>query len=143
MSGLIGAAPCLWHHRLPPGGRRPAVVEIGAGPFAAVVEEALVVVLRLKRLDLCLDEAIELGEITRQLRRDVEIHGSLLLNFSPQPQVSARCLVRSGRWRRSADRWPQCPSSLPRDARSALDRLHAFRRGQSVRKARMATPPRP
>src|SRR6266851_4487531 len=74
ISGRIGAAPRLAHQLFPLGARQPAVVEIGAGPFAAVVEEALVVVLRLKRLDLSLDEAIELGEISRQLRRYVEIH---------------------------------------------------------------------
>src|ERR1700704_290897 len=89
MSGRIGAAPRLAHQLLPLGARQSAIVEIGAGPFAAVVEEALVVVLRLKRLDLGLDEAIELGEITDKLRRYVEIHGSLLLTFLR----SRRCLL--------------------------------------------------
>src|SRR5258708_21608083 len=129
MPGLIGAAPCLAHHPPPLGARQPAVVEIGARPFAPVVEEALVVVLRLKRLDLGLDEAIEFGEISRQLRRYVEIHGSFLLNFSPHPQLSAQRQWRSGRWHSSADRWPQAPASWSTDGRAASDPWRRFRPG--------------
>ena len=44
------------------------MVEVGARPFAAVVEEALVVVLRLQRADLLVDEAVQvLQELSLQL----------------------------------------------------------------------------
>ena len=52
-----------------------AVLEIGARPFAAVVEETDIVVFVLQRLDLAFDETIELSEIGDQVGRQVEIQG--------------------------------------------------------------------
>ncbi len=43
--------------------RQAAVVEVGASPLAAMVEETIVVVLGLQRLDLAIDESVELGQI--------------------------------------------------------------------------------
>jgi hypothetical protein len=49
--------------------RQAAVVEIGARPFAAVIEEADVVVALLERLDGLIDETIELRKIRGQIIR--------------------------------------------------------------------------
>src|SRR5207248_2678952 len=54
-----------------------AVFEIGARPFAAMIEEADVVVGLLQRLDLARDEAVEFVEISREVGRQVEIQGGL------------------------------------------------------------------
>src|SRR6266705_6657915 len=42
--------------------RQPAMLEIGARPFAAMIEETDVVVRFFNRLDLVRDELVELGE---------------------------------------------------------------------------------
>ena len=65
-AGLVGQGLGLFEQVLPLGARQAAVVEIGAGPFTAVVEEALVVVLGLQRLDLGVDEGIEPGQVVDQ-----------------------------------------------------------------------------
>ena len=52
MAGAVGAPPHFGQQRLPFAARQAAAVEVGARPFAAVIEEALVVVLRLQRRDL-------------------------------------------------------------------------------------------
>ena len=62
--------------------RQPAAVPVGAGVLAAVVEEADVVVLLLERLDLRLDEVVELVEVGRQIGRDVEVHRDAYLMAS-------------------------------------------------------------
>ena len=70
----IGTAPRLGQQRLPLGTRQALVVEIGARPFATMIEEALVVVARLQRRDLAHDEIIELGQVRGQLDGQVEVH---------------------------------------------------------------------
>jgi hypothetical protein len=55
--------------------RQPAALEIGARPFAAVVEEADIVVGLFQRLDLARDEAVEFIEIGDQIGRQCEIQG--------------------------------------------------------------------
>ena len=50
--GGVGPAPHLAQQLLPVGAGHAVVLEVGAGPLAAVVEEPLVVVLRLERGDL-------------------------------------------------------------------------------------------
>ena len=61
VAGLVGAPLRLGQQLLPVVTRQAALVPIGSGIFAPVIEEADVVVLLLKRLDLRFDEAIELG----------------------------------------------------------------------------------
>lgn len=56
--------------------RQSAIVEIGARPFAAVIEEADIVILLFERLDLTKDEGVEFGEIGDQIGRQGEIHGA-------------------------------------------------------------------
>src|SRR5215470_12921294 len=75
MAGVVGAVLGLAQQRLPFRPRQAAIVEIGARPFAAMVEEADVVVGLLERLDLARDEAVELVEIGDQVGRKVEIQG--------------------------------------------------------------------
>ena len=74
--GLVSPSSRLAQQRFPFGARQAAVVEIGARPFAPVVEEALVVVLRLQRHDLAFDEGVELAEVSHQFGRKVEVHGT-------------------------------------------------------------------
>ena len=78
VAGPVGATLGFPQERLPFGTRQAAIVEVGARPFAAVIEEALVVILGLQRPDLGLDEGIELGQIGLQVGGQFEIHGLLL-----------------------------------------------------------------
>jgi len=50
-----------------------------------MVEEALVVVLRLQRLDLGLDEGVQLGQIIDEVLGKIEVHG----------RVSSHAVTRS------------------------------------------------
>ena len=68
VAGRVGAPARLAQQRLPLLVRQAAAVPVGAGVLAAVVEEADVVVLLLERLDLTLDELVELDEVLRQIR---------------------------------------------------------------------------
>ena len=56
--------------------RQAAIVEIGARPFAAMVEEADVVVGLFNRLDLARDELIEFAEIGDEVGRQCKIQGN-------------------------------------------------------------------
>jgi hypothetical protein len=56
----VGAPLRLGEQLLPRADRRAAVVEVGAGELAPVVEELRVLVL--ERPDLALDERVEVGE---------------------------------------------------------------------------------
>jgi hypothetical protein len=77
MAGGVGEILGLAQQRFPFVPRQAAVFEIGARPFAAVVEEADVVIGLLQRLDLARDEAVEFVEIGREVGRQVEIQGNL------------------------------------------------------------------
>src|SRR5712671_6762971 len=56
--------------------RQAAILEIGARPFAAMIEETDVVVRCFDRPDLAGDELIELGEVRDQTGRQCKIQGS-------------------------------------------------------------------
>ena len=73
---LVGAALHLGEQLLPFVARLAVIVPVGAGMLAAMVEEADVVVLALQRPDLALDELVQLAQIGRDLRGNVEIHGA-------------------------------------------------------------------
>ena len=73
-AGGVGPPAHLAQQLLPLLAGDAVVLEVGAGPLAAVVEEALVVVLRLERRDLRLDEVVELVERGLDVGRDVEVH---------------------------------------------------------------------
>jgi hypothetical protein len=77
VTGGVGEIFGLAQQRFPFVPRQAAIVEIGARPFAAVIEEADVVVGLLQRLDLAHDEAIEFVEIRCEVGRQVEIQGGL------------------------------------------------------------------
>ena len=74
MAGLVGALLGLAQQRFPFRAGQAFIVEIGARPFAAMVEEALVVVLRLKRLDLVVDEFVEHDQIVGDVLWNIEVH---------------------------------------------------------------------
>ena len=60
--------------RLPLLVRQAAALPVGAGVLAPVVEEPDVVVLLLERLDLALDEVVELVEVVGEVRGELEVH---------------------------------------------------------------------
>ena len=75
VTGGIGEIFRLAQQHFPFVPRQAAIIEIGARPFATVVEEADVVIGRFQRLDLAFDEAIEFVEIGDEVGRQVEIQG--------------------------------------------------------------------
>ena len=77
MAGGVGEILGLAQQRFPFMPRQAAILEIGARPFAAMVEEADVVVGLFQRLDLARDEAVEFVEIGCEVGRQVEIQGGL------------------------------------------------------------------
>src|SRR5438105_14702228 len=76
MPGIIGEIFDFAEQRFPLMPRQPAIVEIGARPFAAMIEESDVVVGLLDRLDLARDESVELVEVSNQIGRQCEVQGS-------------------------------------------------------------------
>ena len=74
MARLVGAPFHLGQQFFPFVARLAVIVPVGAGVLAAMVEEADVVVLALERPDLPLDERIQLAQIGRDLRGNLEIH---------------------------------------------------------------------
>src|SRR5439155_8526500 len=82
MTGGIGKVFHLAQQRFPFMPRQPAIVEIGARPFATVVEEANIVVGLFQRLDLARDETVEFSEIGDEVGGQVEIQGGLSRNCS-------------------------------------------------------------
>ncbi len=77
MAGGVGEILGLAQQRFPFMPRQAAIVEIGARPFAAMIEEADVVVGLFQRLDLARDEAVEFVEIGDEVGRQGEIQGGL------------------------------------------------------------------
>ena len=71
MAGGVGEIFRLAQQRFPFMPRQAAIVEIGARPFAAMVEEADVVVGLFQRLDLARDEAVEFVEIGDEVGRQM------------------------------------------------------------------------
>ena len=69
MPGAVGEVLHLAQQQLPLMTRQAAVVEIGARPFAAMIEEADVVVGGFYRLDFARDKMIQLGKIGDQIGR--------------------------------------------------------------------------
>ena len=82
MAGGVGEVLGLAQQRFPFMPRQAAIVEIGARPFAAMIEEADVVVGRFQRLDLALDEAIEFVEIGDEVGGQCKIHRRSLPDMS-------------------------------------------------------------
>ena len=76
-AGLVGPPAHLGEQVLPLPRRDAVVVPVGAGVFAALVEELHV--LGLQRGDLALDERVHVGEQPRKVFGQREIHGDLLL----------------------------------------------------------------
>ena len=74
MASFIRAALCLAQQFFPFGPGQSARFKIGARPFAAVVEEADIVVGLLERLDLGLDEGVEFTQIGLKVGGNCEVH---------------------------------------------------------------------
>ena len=67
VSGGIGAGSGLAQQVLPLMARQALVLEIGPGIFAAVIEEADIIIRLFERLDLAGDEIIEFGQIGQEI----------------------------------------------------------------------------
>src|SRR5581483_7242849 len=89
MARRVGAVLRLAQQRLPVMAWQAAMLEIGARPFAAMVEEADVVIGLLQRLDLARDEAVEFVEIGDEVGGQCEIQGA-------SPSLVYRCSPRAG-----------------------------------------------
>src|SRR6266436_4263138 len=76
MSGVVGKISHPAQQRLPFRPRQSAMLEISARPFAAVIEEADVVIGFFNRLDLARDELVEFGEVGDQVGRQCKIQGN-------------------------------------------------------------------
>ena len=76
VSGFVGKIFHPAQQRLPFWPRQSTMLEISARPFAAVIEEADVVIGLFNRLDLARDELVQLGEIGDQVGRQCEIQGN-------------------------------------------------------------------
>jgi hypothetical protein len=75
MAGDVSPPTHLGEQRLPVFVRQAAPVPVRPGVLTPVVEEPLVVVLGLERLDLPLDEVVQLAEVVDEVLREVEVHG--------------------------------------------------------------------
>ena len=73
-SRLIGAAAHLAQQRFPILARQAAMLEIGARPLTAVIEEPVVIVLMLQRHDLAIDELVDLAEKLGDVLGNGEVH---------------------------------------------------------------------
>src|SRR5260370_20299523 len=58
--------------------REAGGIEVGARPFASVIEKTDVVVLALERLDLLVDESVQLAEISLDISGNGKVHSFLL-----------------------------------------------------------------
>ena len=74
VAGVVGELAGFREQRFPVLRRQTAAVPVGARVFAAMIEEADVVVRILERLDFLLDEVVEFDEIVGQIFWNVEIH---------------------------------------------------------------------
>jgi hypothetical protein len=84
MAGRVGPATGLGQKRLPFRAGQALIVPIGAGVLAAMVEEADIVVGPLQRLDLGLNETVQLTQIGDQVSGQGEVHGRFLQgSFGP------------------------------------------------------------
>src|SRR3546814_11620745 len=88
----VGLSCRLLQKLFPLGARQPLIVPVGARMFAAVVEEADIVVGQFERPDLGLDERVELVEIRLQIGGHRKIHVSLPVLF--YSRTSARAAAR-------------------------------------------------
>src|ERR1700756_4724244 len=76
MAGRVRAVFCVPQQRFPFRPRQAAMLEIRARPFAAMVEEADIIIGLFKRLDLARDEAVEFVEIGDEVGGQGEIQGA-------------------------------------------------------------------
>ncbi len=74
VAGGIGAALGFQQQLFPLFVGQSAALPVGARVLAAVIEEAVVVILHLQRQDLCLDKVVEFLQVLRQVFRDIKIH---------------------------------------------------------------------
>src|ERR1700739_1250688 len=94
MAGCVRAVFCIPQQRFPFRPRQAAMLEIRARPFAAMVEEADIVIGLFKRLDLARDEAVEFVEIGDEVGGQGEIQGaspkSCFIVIGPRAWLVAR-----------------------------------------------------
>src|ERR1700730_13101848 len=111
-------------HPLPSPRRQASIVEIGARPFAAMIEEADVVVGLFQRFDLARDEAVEFVEIGDQVGRQCEIQGALpeFLSFSAAIRVTRKTQVKQGNAQACLRNWM---ASGGADALVSMPTFHA------------------
>jgi hypothetical protein len=70
--------------------RQAASFEIRACPFAAMVEEAEIVVFPLERLDFALDKLVQFGQVRGNFGGNFKIHSGAPVATSPGPRPAHR-----------------------------------------------------
>src|SRR5229473_3475111 len=83
----VGAALHFADQRAPFGARAPVIIPVGSRVFAAMIEELYI--FPLERLDLSLDEGVQLGKLVCDFLRQFEIHGA-----SPWCSISLKTVSR-------------------------------------------------
>src|SRR5689334_11080649 len=88
VAGRVGAPARFGQQRLPLAAGQAAAIPGRPGVLPAVVEEPLVVVLPLERLDLVLDELVEFGQVGTQVLGEGEVHGFSLSGLRAEGKVA-------------------------------------------------------
>src|SRR5580698_9822159 len=74
MTGSIGSPAGLSEQGFPFRSRQTVIVPVCSAVLATMIEEALIVILRLQRLDVGLDETVQLGQVFDEVDRQGKIH---------------------------------------------------------------------
>src|SRR5271168_3808783 len=74
MAGGVCTPTRLAEQRFPFGSRQAIVVPVRPAVLATMIEEAFIVILRLQRLDLKLDETVQFGQISDEIGGQRKIH---------------------------------------------------------------------
>ena len=141
--GGVGAPAHLAQQLLPLLARHAVVLEVGARPLAPVVEEAHVVVLRLERDDLALDERVEPIERRLDVGRDREVHGCDRTRDACAdhlPRSTGHVPTRSRPGRQGAER-DRRTATTPRQPRSEV--VSTVRRGSASARSGRSVDQRP
>src|SRR5208337_213377 len=109
---LVGAPAHLAEQSFPFMAQQAVALEVGARPFAAMVEKADVVVFAFERLDFFLDERVQLGQVGCYVGRNIKIHGV-------SPQAMTLCARRTRVWLRTEASWLALTRLYPAKANSA------------------------
>src|ERR1700683_3810428 len=123
VAGLVGAPAHLTQQRFPFVTRQTVAFEVGARPFAAVIEKTDVVVFAFERLDFFFDERVQLGQVGGHIGRNIKIHG-----ITPQLTDVRGVPNCGGEWKRN-QYGSVCAPHWARNSRSRVANSAGFSSG--------------